>query len=192
VVGIDVTGARWTVAGQGGDTLTDVRDRLLAALVPATELPGVSTSAFGSDSIDFSASGVVGRLWRPVAIGASAVTVTTDANARVTTGTVRGELEIQAYADGRGLEAQELLGDVVSGLASPDVVEARQRWGISFPGRAGDIIDLTTLAGADWQSRASVRVPVAARAYRAVSLLPITEVHYSGELNPGTFSGVAS
>lgn len=173
LVGIGLTSARWAYEVQVGDTDTDARDGLLALFsADSRQLPGVTVSASGADSIVFDSAGAVGALWRSSAIGPSTVVSVVDSNAvdcEVTTGRAEMLLELQAYASA-GPDAASVLADLLGGLVSYDVMATRERLGVIFGGAAGDVVDLTAIAGADFESRASVRISAAMRTYRAVAV----------------------
>lgn len=169
-VGLALTGIRWAYDVQNGDTDTDVRDAVLA-LVQADSrlLPDVTITTDGADGIDFDASGTLGRLWSRRAIGSAASwTVTTSEHAEVQTAISLSTIELQAYVAGQGMEAAELLTELLGSLNLSEAVQIRSDFGVSLLDAPGDVVDLTTIAGADWESRASARLLLAARSYKAV------------------------
>lgn len=182
-VGISLASARFFADTGAAPTVTTVRDALLAVFTvdQLRLIPGVTAVADGADAILFTATGgALGRLFCPVAFGPGATApATVVVDAEVTTGNARGMLEFQAYAAGPGVDAQSLLAELISGLDSHDIAEMRHNIGLAFQGPAGDVIDLTALAGPKWESRASVRLPVSFRSYRAIAVDTIDTITMS-------------
>jgi hypothetical protein len=186
-VGLALTGARWYEDVLGGDTDTTVRDRLLAQLTAPTGepaiLPGVAITADGTDGIKLDATGTAGLLWGARAVGPAAVTVspTSTIHSEVMTGTARCTVEFQAFSrGGQGVEAQELLGALGGSLRSDSMIAIRDAYGVTFGGPLSEPIDLTALAGADWESRASARLTVHVRSYHVIPIAPIETATVSG------------
>ena len=176
-VGLALTGGRWATDVVGGDTDTTIRDRLIVALTAgATEpahLPGVTIATDSTDGIRFTADGgAVGLLWGAAKIGPSAVTLAADveADCEVTTARAACMIEFMSYAVGRGVEAMTLLGALAGALNSADMIAIKESYGVSFNGPMTEPVDLTSIAGADWESRASARLAVNVRSYRAIPI----------------------
>lgn len=188
-----------------GDTAADVRDRLAAQLT-ATALPGVtvttgSVGLAGWGSINWSsaswgeqpgatltldASGVPGLLWDPAVWGPAALAVTDSTPAEATLSRAGGVVEVQAYAAGRHLEAHDILNRFVAGLPTAFALDIRSACGVAFHD-VGEIIDITTLATGDWESRAATRVTFSMRSYAAFAADTIGYLEYS--INDGYVAG---
>ena len=175
-VGLAATGARWTHDVVPGQSISEVRDALLSQFTSEV-LPGVEVSSSGSGSIRFNASGVPGLLWRPAAIGSN-VTVTEDATlgSEVTTAPGLCTIEIQTYAAGRAVESMSLLSKFMGALGSTNLVSIFDALGVSVLGPAGEPIDLTAVAGAEWESRAMARLTTSIRSYYAAAIDTIETV----------------
>lgn len=184
LVGIEVSGVRWGYEVQAGDTNEDIRDGLQAVIL-ASVLPGVTITPgtwmgyygafFGaflgsSASLNFDASGVPGLLWRPAAIGPSAILVNSSVASEVASQVVDVTVELQAYAAGRGPEALELLSYITGGLQLSSAVLTRNAWGVTRRGTPGIPTDISALAGPDWESRAVARLDLGVVSYQATAL----------------------
>jgi len=176
--GVSLAGTRFFTDASAAPTDAEVRDALVSSIEPRL-LPNVSITPGGTGDIVFS-SASPGRLYCPMAFGSGAsVSITDSADAEITTGNARCLLEFQAYSAGPGLGAQAAIADLICGLDSYDVSQLRHILGIAFEGPAGDVVDLTGLAGTEWESRASVRIPVVLRSYRAVPVESIESISLS-------------
>lgn len=180
-VGLTIAGARWTVDVGAVDTATTARDALLD-LFTAEILPGVTIAASGADAITFDANDVPGLLWRPQSIGALA-TVTVDESivCEVSTATAEVVVELQAYAAGRGMSALSILADVAGGLNMDVAAALRLQNGVSLTSKS-ELVDLTAIAGADWESRASFRTTWGIRSYKARAIDAIESVELTSSL----------
>jgi hypothetical protein len=161
-------------------TTETARDALLGVLNEATIgpalLPGVTAAAVGADAIRL--TGAIGTLYDASALGPG-VTLATEASTYVqlSTGRANALIELQAYAQGRAPVALELLGEVDAALRGIDVDAIEEITGCTFARHtAGDIVDLTAMAGAEWESRAAVRLAVHLRSMRAVAIEQIEGV----------------
>lgn len=175
LVGLSLAGVRFTV--ETGSLAADaVRDALLAILQADTRLiPGVTAAADGGDGI--SLTGAIGTMYTPCPIGpGAAIAVNAETTAEVETANARALLEFQAYASGPGIAAQGLLSRLTGSLKRSDILASRFRLGVAFEGPAGDMVDLQGLAGPQWESRASVRLPVTLRSYSAAAVDDIATV----------------
>jgi hypothetical protein len=73
-------------------------------------------------------------------------------------------VELQAWASGGGSDALGILAAVNGGLTMTIPLDLRQDLGVSFHG-ASEPVDLTSIAGAQWQSRASCRWTLSVRSH---------------------------
>ena len=173
-------------------TAETARDALLAvlnaAVIGPALLPGVTSAAVGTDSIRL--TGGAGTLYDASALGPG-VTLTTEASAyaQLSTGHANALLEVQAYAEGRAPAAVALLMELEAALRGADVDEIEEITGCTFARHpAGEIVDLTDMAGAEWESRAVVRLAVHLRTMRAVAIETIEGVTYD-RLRMSTLTG---
>ncbi len=176
-VGIAMTGARWYVDAVSTD-VTAVRDALLALFTDgdgAEFLPGVTVAAIDDDTIEFDADGVPGLLFSPVAIGVAAIEVITAVPSEVAMATSTLVVELQAYAQGGGSDASGILASINGGMSMSAAVDIRHDLGIVYHG-AEEPVDLSAIAGADWESRASTRWQLSTRSYIARAIPTIETV----------------
>lgn len=168
-VGVSITGARWYVDTPATPTITGVRDALLAIFETdeaAEYLPGVTIAADGADGITFDADSVPGLLHRPVALGVSTLTTTETVEAETSDSVGVVVVELQAFSPGGGSDALSLLAQINGAQAMTGPLDTRQDLGISLLGIA-EPVDLTSIAGAQWQSRASCRWTLSGRFHAA-------------------------
>lgn len=176
-VGLRVAGVPRTADLDASPTAADARDALLdvltdAVLGPAL-LPGVTAAAVGAASIRL--TGAPGTLYAPLAIGSGVLlAVESSTYAQHATGRASATIELAAFAQGRAPSAIALLAQVESALRGYDVDAIESVTGVTFARHAaGEIVDLTAMAGADWESRAVVRIALHLRSMRAV---PISDI----------------
>ena len=174
-IGIMLAGIQVHADLPGAVDATIARDALLAALELSPRLlPGVTVAAVSTDSIRI--SGAIGTLYDPDVFG-SGCTLTTETteHAQIVTGRAHAMLELEAFASGSAPTAQQLLGDVALALRGFDIDAIEEATGCTIARHfAGDVVDLTQQAGDTWQSRASQRLAVHLRGYRAVGIETIT------------------
>lgn len=181
-VGVSITGAQWTVDVPAMGTAETVRDALLELFTPEI-LPGVTVSDSGTDTIVFDADDVPGLLWRPQGIGPGVtVTATEVVPCEIATATAEVVVELQAYASGRGLSALSILADVAGGVHLEGAIERRNTTGVSLI-NVSELIDLTSIAGADWESRASMRMTLGVRSYKARTIDIIDTVELTADVD---------
>lgn len=183
-VGLAVCGARFWIDTAVAASIEESRDAFLERLTGMAQtrdaLPGVSIDADGTDAIVFDASDVPGLLFHPVMIGPSAV-VDMDVTETVTAESQRSGasmvVELQAFVAGGGPEAAALLADINGGMALDAALALRHDLGVVF-NSADEPVDLTTLAGAGWQSRASTRWTLSMVSYksRAIDTIETVEI----------------
>lgn len=178
-VGIAMTGAKWSIDTTSTD-VTEARDALIDLFSTeqgAEYLPGVTLTAVSTDMIDFDADGVPGLLFSPVSIGVGAIVEVLDAiPCEVSTAIARCVVEVQAYANGGGSDALAILGAINGAMEMSRAVELRHALGVTYHG-CEEPVDLTGIAGADWESRASTRWQMTVRSYVAhpVDIIEIVE-----------------
>lgn len=158
----------------GADTLTTIRDALLAKI----DEPNVTAVAFGADSIDLTATdlGDLRRLNFPSQdndlVGENAV-FSGDAVLE-TIGTKVHTLRIQAFSHNREPrnDAHSILVEILDRLQKVGVVTEIQTYGVAVWGK-GTPVDLAAIRGANWESRAALDVVIAAR---SVAVEPVDQI----------------
>lgn len=182
-MGLRLSGVQRYADLGAGETATSARDALLDVLTEPLDaealLPGVTVAGVGADSIRL--TGAPGTMYEPEAIGPGLTYATeSSVRARCLTGRAQAVLEVTAYAGGRAPIAQELLSGVETALRAPTVDAIEQDTGVIFGRHSlGDIVDLTALAGPEWESRAVARIAVSLRAMRAEEIETINTLSMS-------------
>lgn len=186
-VGLAATGARWMHTVAAGESLTDVRDAV-QALLSGTALPGVTVTADGVDGVKLDAGSELGLLWGMAAIGGN-VTLTIDVEqlAEVTRREAQSVVELRAYSAGESEVAAETLADIIGGLESTRSNEIAGNMGVVLS-VISDIVDITTLAGSEWEARAMCRLLVKGRSYVAHPVDEVTSLEYTATAG-GTIQG---
>lgn len=158
-VGFAATGARWYATAGIDDEAT--RDALLDVFTTDRGADfltaGVEVAAVGTDGIAFDAD-APGLLWGAAAIG-TGVELEVEAfdEIEVAQGVATMVIELQAYAPDGGPDAAMILAEIIGGMGLDVAIAIRTDLGVGYLG-AEEVVDLTTLAGALWQSRAAVRL----------------------------------
>lgn len=188
LVGLHLSGATWGVTAT--DDAEGTRDALLALFTGET-FPGVEITADGTDSIIFDTDDVPGLLWRPRAFGDDVTVAAVEAvTCEVATASAELTLELQAFAAGRGMSALALLSEVASGWALDASIAIRTQWGVSLRS-IGELIDITSIAGATWESRASMRIAVSTRSYTALPIGRIESVESTNTIDSASIVALA-
>ncbi|MEC9048872.1 MAG: hypothetical protein VYA51_12750 [Planctomycetota bacterium] len=192
-VGVHLSGVRRWTDLDASPTAEAARDALQLVLEDAVIgpalLPGVAFAAVGTDSIRM--TGAVGSMYGHEALGAG-VTLTAETMQPCTavTGKARAVLEVSAYAHGTAPVAKQLLADVEVALRGDDVDLIESETGCIFERHpVGNIVDLDGLAGAEWESRAVVRLAVYLRAMRATAIETIESVSFD-QVRASTPAGI--
>ena len=177
-IGLRVADVRRTVDVASGTAATVARDALLAELVLADVgpalLPGVTAAAVGTDQIRL--TGAAGTMHEPQALGLT-LAVESAAYAQLSTARASALLEVTAYSATRAPDAHGVLMNLEAALRGYDVDAIEDETGCIFARHpAGEIVDLTALAGPTWESRAVVRIAVSLRTTRAVEIYQIDAV----------------
>lgn len=173
---IAATGAVWSLEVGNPETAEAYRDRWLDELatvgksLDATITP-VSTNAFD----------IVGtNLWSLYGFSASGETsasITASTNAIAKTADAVMQVEIQCFSHTRYAYggAMDTATRLLSSLDLPAVYDIMNSRGLVILNRA-PIIDLTTLSGPGWESRAALTINVGMRAFVAEQIDTIEEV----------------
>lgn len=184
-IGLAVTGARWRHTVLAAATVETSRDAVLALLQaadPDPALPGVTLTAESTNAIRMDAGSTLGLLWGAAAIGGSVIVAPPVTQlAEVVTRPSRSTLEIHAYAhdaNGAGLDAESILADVLGQLESTLLIRVAGDHGVVIK-QVGEVIDASSLAGSEWDSRATCRLEAKGRSYFASATDEITRVDYS-------------
>ena len=186
-VGVRIGGVVLGVDVPVSGTAEDTRDALLdefareGGTLLSRLLPGVTAVAVGTDSIRLTTT-VLGRLCEPSTFGpGAALTVEASTPCEVRTGRASGTLEFEAFAAGPGIAASAMLSELELALAGYDVEATGALSGVTLGRNAiGDIVPLDSLAGPTWESRATMRVAVSLRLYRAVAVDYIETADFDG------------
>lgn len=186
-VGWSIGGVKRMVDVGAEDTDEDVRDALLAAAVVGTGEdawhPGVTIEALSTNKITF--AGAAGTMWNPRALGASAsFAVDASTDCQIQTGVQSAVVELQAYAS-RGTAAAAVLGDIAGQLSMDELIAVRSDLGVTFQGPMSEPVDLSKMAGAQWDSRAAARLRVSLRSYAAKAINTIDSMEFNGTTDLG-------
>lgn len=150
----------------GLDTVTTVRDDLVAQINDVDNIEPVTATAVGVDSLDL-VPDLFGSLWNLKIAGpisAGALTLSPDF-AELVDGTQTMLVNVQAYSKGREPRngAWSVIQRSIAALQTGDLVERLRRFGVGVWDYTNPI-DLSAITGAHWETRASFDVTLAARA----------------------------
>jgi len=162
---IKLNGFSYFTDAVGGDTVTTIRDRLLA-LIAADVLEPVTPTTVAADGILLTAdfNGAMRRLTLVGSMSAGAPTLSTQP-VLVTEGAQTMLVNIQAFSKGREPfnGAWALTAQCEAALQSEDLISKLRAFGVGVWDR-GVVTDLSALTGAHWETRTSFDVTLAARA----------------------------
>jgi hypothetical protein len=156
------------------DTVTTIRDRLRDA-INADELETATALDAGADGLTLAADSLGGlRSLQLVGALTSDPPVLNGASVLVVEGTQTMLVNVQAFSKGREPRsgAWAIVQQLLAALQSEDYVEAMRRLGVGVWTK-GIATDLSAIAGAHWETRASFDLTVAAR---AVWVRPISRI----------------
>lgn len=149
----------------GGDTLTTIRDRLRDA-INGDPLETATASDSGADAVTLTADSLGGMrsLSLSGALSAGAPVLDGD-SVLVTEGAQNMLINVQAFSKQREprLGAWAIIQRCLAVVQSEDYVETLRRFGVGVWTK-GVVTDLSAIAGAHWESRASFDLSVAAKA----------------------------
>jgi hypothetical protein len=151
--------------GIGGDTLTTIRDRLIA-LINADTITPATAVVFDADTFDLNADSLGGIVSLALVGSLSAGTVVdADDSVLVTEGSQSMLLNVQAFSKNKEPRngAWAILQQCAAALQTPDLTEKFTRFGVGVWDKSQPV-DLSAIAGASWETRASLDVTLAARA----------------------------
>lgn len=150
----------YSTNGQAGDTVTTIRDRLLADIV-ADEMSALAAAAAGPDQVVVTPT-PVGAIWQ-VGRKALDVDVTTAAQAYLLhRQSRRMTCTVGCYSRGRAPSdgAWNLMAVTLAALASESSAQTFARYGVGLWGR-GEPLDLSGLDNAHWLTRVEFDLAVA-------------------------------
>lgn len=155
---------RYYTDGIGGDTVSTIRDRLLAALA-AGEAGTHTIGADGADGISIVAD-AFGNLRRLSLLGdLAADPAVYSGNAVLEKDvTVRVMVSVQCYSKARPFRsgAASLADAALDALQAVELVEELSRYGVGIWDK-GDVVNLDAIAGGHWESRRNFDLLLAAR-----------------------------
>ena len=146
---------------EAGDTLSDVRDRLIAA-VEEDELEPVSASIVDADTLLLEADSF-GAIRSLELVGPLAWSNVVDqAPATLIEGSALLLVRVRAYSKKTELwrGATATMSRLEAALQTPDVIEKLQRFGVSIVD-IGTPVDISAIAGARWSSRSETILTLA-------------------------------
>lgn len=193
------SGLAWQYEIGAGETATDARDGLLAAVGPAP-LVDVAIASVGSDKISLTPTSI-GDLYslstRGTTLGLISHTIDTSALAQIEVSEVSTQIEMQAWSTNptpRG-GAAAALSRLLSSRRLASRVDIMDAYGISIVGVPPRPIDISQLSGPDYSSRASVSLYISQVSFAAEAITPIEIV--AGTLTtpnstPGSDTAISS
>lgn len=149
-----------------GDTVTTIRDRL-SAQINADALESVTAVDVGADALRLDADYLGGlrslEIFGALSAGAPALN---GASVLVVEGTQAMTINVQAFSKGREPRsgAWAIVSQLYAALQSEAYVEAMRALGVGVWNK-GAATDLSAIAGAHWETRASFDITIAARAF---------------------------
>lgn len=175
-VGIILNGFGYRYDVPNGATLGSIRDALLASVVAGeTDYGFVTATAVSTDGILLTADFLGGL--RSLSLRGSLVSespVFSGDMVLVTEGTAVMTIGFQAFA--RDCQpssgAAAMLGAVLDRFQSVTVADALDEYGLGI-WRKGEVVDLTAIAGAHWESRAALEISFAAK---SVFVTPVDSI----------------
>lgn len=161
-IALRVSGRQFEVTVQPGDTITDVRDALLAAIGAAPgSLVDATFTASGGAAITIAALSL-GDLYqigvRQSTPGLATLVVDTTGAGLAQAVDVRCWVEIQAFSSDRAPRggAAAALAQILGRRNLPVAQAILDRYGLALTGAPGRVVSLDALSGPSWQSRSAV------------------------------------
>ncbi len=179
----------------GVDTLTTIRDRLLALAIAGE--PVILPTADGADGVLLTAPTVGDirtlQLFGELGNDAPVFPIPPDDTVLVTEGTASHLVTVQAYSKGQEPTngAWALCDAALDVLQSDAGVELLGRFGLGL-WEKGPVINLSAIAGANWETRAAFDLTIAARSVSVEPIQTIETVNYSIALADASGSTVAT
>lgn len=176
---IYATGARWRVSVPGGTSDPDFRDAIIAALSAAGHSLRATITDVDDDQVSLVGDflGSLGTA-NPIEVrGDATASTVAEQLARVTYGTERSRVEVQTHSIERYPHggAHDVSGQIRAALHAPHVMRLLDGYGLAIAD-VGPLVDLTSLSGPTWQSRAVFDVFTSQRADRADAVEAVAEV----------------
>ncbi len=162
---IRLNGFSYFTDGVGGDTVTTIRDRLVTA-INADALETATATPLAADSITLTADSLGGL--RSLSLSgelSSGPPVLDGRSVLVTEGAQNMLINVQAFSKCREPRngAWAILQQAFATVQSEDYVEAMRALGVGIWTK-GPATDLSAVAGAHWETRASFDLSIAAKA----------------------------
>lgn len=161
-----------------GASATALRDAMLAAIA-ADPVPYVGATAVAVGAAQLRLTGTaLGDLYHLGVSGPATFVATDSEPAVVQSGEVQSTIEVQAYSLTRHPYggAADVLSAWLGKLLLPSQRDILDRYGLAVLGPRPGVVDLTTLSGPSWESRAAVRLSFGQIALSAEALLPIERI----------------
>lgn len=156
LVGLYINGLPFRVSVGPLDTVTTVRDALVAAINADASGEYTASAGLGAGEWTLTASSL-GSVWSLRKFGDMTATPTASANqALVTQGTASADVTIECFSKSRAPRdgAVSMASILQAVLLLPEVGLTLRDYGLGFAG-LGPVIDLSAIAGGKWESRAA-------------------------------------
>ena len=182
---LELSGRAFVYTIQGGDSITDARDGLLAE-IGSEPMVSATFAASGSDGITITAD-AIGDLYNTSIAGPATLAATASALAIVSTGLVTTRLEVQAYSTDRTPRGGALgtLSEIRGRARLPSATSILQIYGLALVGSPGRLIDITALSGPRWETRAAWDVRISQVTFAAEAVDPIEIVNATATTDGG-------
>lgn len=165
-IALHASGRRFEYTIETGDTITDVRDGLLAAIAAAPGSLVDATFVASSTNAIAIAALELGDLYqlrvRQSTPGLAALVVNTTGAGLAQSVDVRSWIELQAFSTSRAPRAgaPAALAQILGRRNLPVSMTILERYGLAFTGAPGRVVGLDALSGPAWQSRSAVTLYV--------------------------------
>lgn len=151
---------------QGGDTAANIRDAFIASI--NLEHADECVASINDPNEMLLTANFLGGLWSLEFLGEIAVGngVFSDNAVALTTGLEESILTLNAYSKNRTLKdgARSILDEAIGELRLRQTIHTLSRYGMSL-GDRGPVIPLDAIAGANWETRASIDINLRTTSY---------------------------
>lgn len=173
---VAATGAVWSLEVGDPEDVDAYRDRWLLELATVGKSLDATITPVSTNAFDIVATNLW-SLYGFSASGALSSSVTSSTNATIRTADASVQVEVQCFSHTRYAfgGAMETATRIMSSLDLPSVYDILNSRGLVVLNRA-PIIDLTTLSGPGWESRAAITLDIGMRAFIAESVDTIENV----------------
>ena len=165
-IGVVLNGFNYFHDVIGGDTTTVVRDDFIAQINDVDNIEPVTASTNGADALDLVPDFVGGLVELGIYGAIVAGTPTLNAGfVQIIEGAQTMLVNVQAYSKSREPRdgAWSLIQTCLAALQTEDLVEKMRRFGVGVWGKTAPI-DLSAIAGANWETRSSFDLTLAMKA----------------------------